>query len=142
MPTPEQCVLYVPGHRVHYIQARLSREGRRGLRVPARVLDATDTEIVIESDETLRRLRHHDMPRFAATIAKHGRHVLMHEAFGLLFVPSGGGHAIFFVADGSDPWPSCEAPPEPVDPFTALTSHGGFVVHGTPQDKPVDGRSG
>jgi hypothetical protein len=129
-PRPE-CDLYIPGHTVHWIQARLAWEHPREWAV----LEAVQGRVItVRFSDRMARYRNHD-PEALLDIAGHGSSVLVSERYGTLSAPTGRGtFGCFCIADADEPWRACSvAPMGPVshqDLVDRLEDRGGFSIPG------------
>jgi hypothetical protein len=104
---PRGCVLYLPGHQTHYIQARKARE-RHGRGRPCEVtaLIAPDT-LIVSSGKVQWRRHHHDLDNLAAALDRRRPEVRIYPATNLLMVDS----RCFSIAT-TDAWnPNCRTDP-------------------------------
>ena len=123
-----ECQLYLPGHKVHYLQARLSHDRGKGRFLPARVISSSDADIGVVVMGRERHLRNHHMARLRRHL---GAEILFHERLGLLKIPSGG--YLFCVTDADLPWTPCRSLPAQANDSgevlaERLRSAGGFVI--------------
>ena len=127
-PQPN-CDLYVPGHMVHWIQARLSWEHPREWGV----LDAVQGQVItVRFSDRVARYRNHEVAALL-DIAEPGTSVLVSERYGTLEIPMGHGtFRCFCIARADEPWRQCSvAPRDPVsyqDLVTRLEDRGGFSI--------------
>ena len=87
------CGSYTPGHDMHYIQARKSREA--GERRPARIDSVDDDGTITFADGTT--LWNHDPARLQGLLAIHGSDVSL-RAYGVMGLAHDGGEYCFCVA--------------------------------------------
>jgi hypothetical protein len=95
------CGLYVPGHDVHWIQAKLSveRESERPI-VPGHLLRAKpDGLVTIEVQGVVHRLWNHDIDRMKGLVARNRGAISYQPGFALLRTASPDGSYLFCVAD-------------------------------------------
>jgi len=126
-----ECDLYVPGHEVHCIQARLAWEHPREWAV----LEGVQEQVItVRFPDRVARYRNHELEALL-DIAGHGSSVLVSERYGVLSVPTGRGTLrCFCVADADEPWRACSvAAKDPVshhDLIDRLEDRGGFTIPG------------
>ena len=141
-PQPE-CDLYIPGHRVHFIQARLSWEHPREWGV----LEGVRAQVItVRFPDRVARYRNHEVEALL-DIAEPGSSVLVSERYGTLGAPTGGGSlGCFCIADADESWRACSvAPGDPVsyqDLVDRLEDRGGFLVPGALLPSSDDGPRG
>ena len=124
------CQLYIPGHSVHWIQAKKSygephREGR---------LTAVDGDIVtVDFGDEVKKYRQCDPDRLLDIVGIGGG-VGVCERYSILRTPSRDGHYVFCIADVDEPWVPCDYSPltsaSPEALVERLETHGGFMVPG------------
>jgi hypothetical protein len=127
------CGLYLPGHDVHWIQARLSSEQlSRCPSAPGHLLEVqTDGIVVVEVDGEVRRLWNHDTDRVEQLAARNGGEISHQPGFGLLRTASDRGSYLFCVADaGRRDLRTCPTHPPTGDPLELLREAGGFTISG------------
>jgi hypothetical protein len=126
-----ECDLYLPGHCVHWIQARKASETtpRTG-----RLVEINDGVISVEYLDKIGRYRNHH-PEDLLEVAQPGAKVRAFEGFGLPGVDIN--HfttRMFCIADADRPWTPCST--EPMTSVTPealaqrLQERGGFIVPG------------
>ena len=127
-PQPE-CDLYIPGHMVHWIQAKLAHEEPR----EAGVLEGVRGRVVtVRFPDRVARYRNHQTASLL-DVARTGTPVDVSERYGLLRVPLDDGcFGCFCIADADESWRPCSvAPPGPLtidDLVTRMEDRGGFTV--------------
>lgn len=124
-----QCGLYLPGHDVHWIQAKLAARSETDLAVPGHLLEARpDGLILVEVDGGIRRLWNHNPERLKRIAARDNGEISHQPRFHLLLVR---GSYVFCVvdADSSERQPCPERPPTG-DPIQLLKEAGGFSIPG------------
>ena len=126
------CRLFLPGHRVHWIQLGLADRDDSHRPEPGRLVStAPDGLVVVEVAGARRRLWHHRPDHLAAVVAANGGVVRHQPRWGLLRSPShpGGAEACFCVTDRDDPERVPCSSEEPVGgPVERLRTTGGFTV--------------
>ncbi len=132
-PMAFRCGLYLRGHDVHWIQAKLSveQQSERPSR-PGHLLDLqTDGLVVIEVHGVLRRLWNHDTNRMKSLVARNRGAVSYQPGFGLLRTASAEGSYLFCVADAdsSDLRPCPNRAPTGTM-VELLRNAGGFSIPG------------
>lgn len=121
-----RCGSYRPGHEVHYIQARKSREAGPGTSATVTAVD--DDGTIHFADGTTKW--HHEPRRLGRALELGGTGVQLCP-FGLLRVPNGDGAHIFCVGDEPSPCPGPAAPPETLeDLVTQIEERRGFLLPG------------
>ena|SRR5271157_3565545 len=125
------CDLYIPGHMVHWIQARLSWEHPREWGVLEEVQGQV---ITVRFSDRMARYRNHQVEA-VLDVAEPGSPVLVSTRYGTLSVPSDHGSLwCFCIADAERPWRSCSvAPGDPAsyqDLVDRLEDRGGFSIPG------------
>jgi hypothetical protein len=126
-----ECDLYIPGHMVHWIQARLAWEHPREWGV----LDEVQERVItVRFSDRIARYRNHQVEALL-DVAEHGSSVLVSARYGTLSVPSDHGSLwCFCIADADEPWRACSVAPEgPVsyeDLVDRLEDRGGFSIPG------------
>jgi len=127
------CGLYLPGHDVHWIQARLSAEERsKRPPAPGRLIEVQpDGLVVIEAQGVVRQLWNHDTDRMKRLVTRNRGEISYQPGFGLLRTPSAEGSYLFCVSDADSP----ELRPCPTSPPTGtleelLREAGGFSIPG------------
>jgi hypothetical protein len=126
------CALYKPGHRPHFIQAKLSWQGD-----PAKYRSGTlvsvddDGWITVEVDGETVRVWNHDPVRARHLIESSGGRVVLRDPQ-ILATPSANGNYLFSIADAATACmpPSATADNSPAGLFEQVLSHGGFMVSG------------
>jgi len=126
-----ECDLYIPGHMVHWIQARLAWEHPREWGV----LDEVQERVItVRFSDRIARYRNHQVEALL-DVGEHGSSVLVSARYGTLSVPSDHGSLwCFCIADADEPWRACSVGPEgPVsygDLVDRLEDRGGFSIPG------------
>jgi hypothetical protein len=137
VPPGTDCLLFLPGHQVHWIQVRQSDRDGAHRPEPGRLVSAApDGLVVVEVAGERRRLWHHRPDHLAAVVAANGGVVRHQPRWRLLRIPSpsGDGEACFCVADHHDPERVPCSSEEPVDDLVErLRTAGGFTVTVPPQ---------
>lgn len=135
-----KCGLYLPGHDVHWIQAKLSwsetpdpRTGAPKMRVPGQLLEVRpDGFLIVEIEGSLRRLWNHDSDRLATLVARNDGAILHQPGWGLLLTKSEQGNYLFCVADANDPdLRPCPSEPPTGSPMDLMLGAGGFSLSGS-----------
>ena len=102
------CDLYLPGHMVHWIQARLAWEHPREWGV---LEEAQEQVITVRFPDRISRYRHHQV-QAVLDVASTGSPVLVSEGYGMLDIPSDHGSLWgFCIADADEPWRACSVAP-------------------------------
>jgi hypothetical protein len=84
----KQCRSYLPGHTVHWIQARKADEDRTG-REPGEVVETGEGWLIVRLDDgTHRRFGNHDIPRLERLLEEHGTRVVVQERWRVLWLGS------------------------------------------------------
>jgi hypothetical protein len=127
---PRHCQLYIPGHSVHWIQAKKSygephREGR---------LTAVSGDVLtVEFGDEVKQYRNCDPDRLLDIVGIQGR-VSVCERYSILRTPSRDGHYVFCIVDPDEAWVPCDYSPlssaTPAALAERLETHGGFFVSG------------
>lgn len=134
-----QCGLYLPGHDVHWIQAKVSaqsaadpRKARSNLWAPGHLLDVrSDGSLVVEVDGAVRRLWNHDPDRLEQLVARNLGEISHQPGFSLIRTKSERGSYLFCVADADSPdLRPCPAHPPTGNPMDLLREADGFSVPG------------
>ena len=103
VPRPDDCCLYRPGHRVHWIQATRAGRDPEHRPEPGRLVSVgADGSVVIEVDGDRRRLWNHDPAGLEQAAAAAGGVVLHQSRWGLLLAPSGTGSRRCFCVVAAD----------------------------------------
>lgn len=105
----KNCHLFLPGHRVHWIQARKSWEDDINLPLPGRLVSTSeDGSVVIEVNGRQLRLWNHEAERIEAAAARTSGSISYQARWGLLFVASSPvSRDSFCVAEPSDGHVDC-----------------------------------
>lgn len=129
---PRACGLYLPGHSVHWIQARKGREDQVDPPVPCRLVGwEGDGTVRIEVAGRELRLWNHHPDRLARVVNASKGAVSYQPRWHLLSVAtSPGGRALFSVATPSDVRVACPATPPSNGPAEVLASAGGRLAAG------------
>lgn len=98
IPNGIRCGAYRPGHDVHFIQARQSRES--GMGEPARIERVDDDGTIQFVDGST--LWNHDPERLRAILDRHGNDVFV-ASHGLLRISNEGGTYLICVSKTPDP---------------------------------------
>lgn len=127
-----RCGYYLPGHDVHWIQAKVSARSDAPAPQPGHLLEVrADGLLIVESSGGLHRLWNHD-PERLERLAKPNNSVLTYQPrFHLLRTSSTSGSFLFCVADAEHP----ARRPCPTHPPTGsltelLREAGGFSLPG------------
>ncbi len=127
------CGLYLPGHDVHFIQARLSWNEPKHPPMPGVVTDISDDgefRVKFEGKRNRRRYWNHDPQRLAHQVARNDGHVELRD-YGVLATLTDQGQSLFYVAKPNSQFRRpCPGPgdPGPSDPIDALLTRGGFLM--------------
>jgi hypothetical protein len=120
------CGSYTPGHDMHYIQARLSREA--GERRAARIASVDDDGTITFADGTT--LWNHDPVRLRGLLARHDSDVTL-GTHGVMRLPHDGSEYCFCVADEATPCPGPADPPTSIeDVARQVLERGGVMISG------------
>jgi hypothetical protein len=126
-----KCDLYIPGHCVHWIQARLAREEPHKWGE----LEAFEERLItIRFRAGIARYQNHQAEA-VLNVAQLGAKVEVSERYGLLGIPLENGHIrLFCIAEANSPWRPCsvahEGPVSFEDLANRLNERGGFSVAG------------
>jgi hypothetical protein len=91
------CGSYLPGHTIHWIQARKAAEDRTG-RERGEVIETGKSWLVVRLDDgTHRRYGNHDILRLEQLLEEHGTRVEVQERWAVLWV---GSHLISISGGG------------------------------------------
>jgi hypothetical protein len=124
-----QCDLYVPGHMVHWIQARRASEHPHTWGV----LDGVSGQVItVRFLDRVVRYRNHQAVA-VLDVAQAGAKVHVSERYGLLGIPlENRDVGLFCIVDADEPWRPCSvAPAGPVsfeDLADRVNDRGGFSV--------------
>ena len=123
------CDLYIPGHMVHWIQAKLSWEHPRAWGVLEEVQGQV---ITVRFSDRIARYRNHQVEALLE-LAERGTRVLVSTRYGTLGVPTDPGSLrVFCIAAADEPWRACSvAPLGPVshgELVDRLKDRGGFSI--------------
>ena len=126
-----KCDLYIPGHLVHWIQAK--RSGDETPRT-GKLVGVDDGIITVEYLDKIGRYRNH-RAHDLAKIAEPGTKVRVFERYGLLGVDLDNRTTkMFCIADAEKPWVPCSYQPltsvTPEALAERLNTRGGFSVPG------------
>jgi hypothetical protein len=125
--TPGHCELYIPGHSVHWIQAKHSfgephRDGR--------LTDAEDNVITVDFGDEVKRYRNCDPERLWEILGI-GHSVRVCEGYSILRAWN---NYVFCIVDADEPWVPCDYSPltsaTPEALVKRMETHGGFFVSG------------
>jgi hypothetical protein len=114
-----RCALSLPGHSVHFIQARHSWEKRRPV-VPGRLVAVDGTLVVVRLGGRERRFRNHEPQTLRAAAEEAGGAVGVQEGLSLLSVRRADRWAMFSIADAGVPWRACLREEVEPGPITSL----------------------
>lgn len=141
-PSARHCGLFLPGHMVHFIQARHGWEDRDGHEHG--VLRAVDgTLLTVAFGDREQRLRNHETARMEAIAERLGPRVVYQRRLGLLSFPRPSGSLLFCVADADAEWRPCgggsgAGPADAAEALDALLNRGGFMARLRPE-RPTPG---
>lgn len=123
------CGLYIPGHVVHWIQARKGAGDMKNLPTPGHLVEVRpDGLVIVEINGDVRRLWNHDPERLEALVARNHGEISHQPRWGLM---STRGYQ-FCVADADHPdLRPCPAHPPTGDPYKLLIEAGGFSIPGS-----------
>jgi hypothetical protein len=97
-PVDRSCRLYGPGHQMHWIQAKKSREGEQPM-IDVSVLVHHDGRIDVEGDELRLAMWNHDPDRLRDAVDNRGRHrAVWKPQFHVLAVPGPSGYLFNLAA--------------------------------------------
>jgi hypothetical protein len=130
--TAPECDLYIPGHEVHWIQARQSSKPPHSWGV----LDEVSGQVITVRflDRVVRYRNHHT--EGVLEVAQEGARVRVSEDCGLLGIPlkNAPGHvACFCIVDADEPWRPCGVAPSVRsldDLLDRIEDRGGFGIPG------------
>lgn len=109
LPSTHRCALYTPGHRVHFIQARLAWQNPQD-DCTAEFLGIEDDVIVVVTElGEVRRFRNHDLDRLVGVLDLCGPRVLLRR-HGVLQTADGGGYMFCVKPDDGEPLDPCVDP--------------------------------
>ena len=133
------CGLYLSGHDVHWIQAKLAARSETDLPVPGHLLEARpDGLILVEVDGGIRRLWNHNPERLERAARGNGK-ISYQPRFTLLWV---GGSYLFCVVDADRPdRRSCPERPPTGDPNQLLKEAGGFSIPGPEAQRWIESQT-
>jgi hypothetical protein len=126
------CGLYLPGHDVHWIQAKVSAKPDAIPPAPGHLLEVKpDGLLIVESYGRLHRLWNHDPDRLERLVNANDGVVSYQPGFSLLRTSSESGNFLFCVGDAEHP----AKRPCPTEPPTGsltelLEEAGGFSLPG------------
>ena len=127
------CALYTPGHRVHFIQAKLGWEEDPAKYRTGTLLSVEDDGwIAVEVDGEVLRFWNHEAERARKCFEESTGRVAL-PGHGLLYAPSKRGGKYCFCVSAGGPTPC--APPStagssPKGLYEQVMTHGGFLVSG------------
>lgn len=132
-PVAYRCGLYLPGHDVHWIQARVARKDGTGCpEFHGHLLGTRPGGVaIIEAGGVVHRLWNHNADRLERLAAVNDGAVSYQPGFGLVRTASNGGSYLFCVIDADSP----DLRPCPDSPPTGtmvelLRNAGGFSIPG------------
>ena len=105
----KRCGWYGPGHEVHWIQNRKSRE-EPGLVEEGVVIPAEAGFVTVRVGSEVRRYRHHDTETLRETLRDWGERVVIQERWSLLKVRGPEGFFCFSIARTDRPFSHCPGP--------------------------------
>lgn len=103
-----RCGLYLPGHQVHYIQAR---KAAADAGVAVEVLGLRGDALVLSVGDGVRLYRNHHPQRVLVLARDHGKARLI-ERYSVLRVGGGNTRAVFSLARIDTPVRNCPMPPD------------------------------
>jgi hypothetical protein len=125
---PGTCALYIPGHKVHFIQARLSQENPEQ-NVPGLIESIAGQIVRVRVGEEVRSYRNHDLSRLIE-LSVDTREVVLRQR-GVLECRS---HLVC-IAPADEPWTSCRGPSthgtDAASLGDRLLNDGGFLISAT-----------
>ena len=125
---PKRCGLYIPGHEVHAIQARLAGRDLPNA-LPAKFLGATaDGDLSIEVNGELLRLWSHDPDRLQQLAFGSEGPITYQRRWGLLRVVNEMSSSLFCVAGEGNEVQACPSTPPGGTPEELLRTAGGFLI--------------
>ena len=124
------CGLYLPGHEVHWIQARKSAEIESKHIGPGELLEVKpDGTVVVAIGMSVFQLWNHEPRRLGLLVARNSGEVHYDPEFHLLRTPSEGGSFVFCMADHSrHEVRACPEHPPTGSPIELLKEAGGFMM--------------
>lgn len=133
------CGLYLPGHDVHWIQAKLAarcephpKTGIKREATAGELLEVRpDGLVIIEVEGEVRRLWNHDSDRLKRLVARNRGEISHQPGFNLLRTRSGGGSYLFYVAEADSREIQPCPPSAPTGTLVELLKNaGGFSIRG------------
>ena len=127
---PHRCQLYIAGHSVHWIQAKLSLEEahRQG-----RLIAVDGDLLTVDFGDEVKQYRNCTANRLLEIVGV-GGDVSICEGYSVLRTPSSDGHYLFCIADVHETWVPCDYSPltssSPEGLAQRVETHGGFMVSG------------
>ncbi|MCW2829490.1 MAG: hypothetical protein JWP31_182 [Aeromicrobium sp.] len=103
IPDVSGCTLYLPGHSIHWIQARLTWNEPQP-HTPIEIVDVGPDGFVVAVDEGLSRLQNHDLDRLRAIVAQLGP---LGALVGYGALQLGGGHLVCVKSAPDGPLGQC-----------------------------------
>ena len=103
IPPVRDCARYIPGHTIHWIQARLTWKSPQP-RTAVEIVEVGDTHIVVAANDGLRRFTNHDLDRLRAAVDRHGPHGAL-VGYHVLRLESG--HLVCVKEDVDGPLADC-----------------------------------
>jgi hypothetical protein len=126
---PKDCGLYLPGHCVPWIQARLGWEDQENQAVRGRVVDIRDDgTVLIDVDGERRELWNHQADRLVEALDERGSTVWHQPRWGRLIVGPTAVRYNFCVVAASAERRECPEQPPDGTPWELLRDAGGFSI--------------
>lgn len=127
------CGLYLRGHDVHWIQAKISdrEQGERPIMSGHLLEVRSEGLVIVEVQGSIYRLWNHDTDRMRVLVAGNAGEISYQPGFGLLRTASASGSYLFCVADADSPdLRPCPTSPPTGGPSELLRKAGGFSMPG------------
>ncbi|MDE3064396.1 MAG: hypothetical protein KGJ36_01855 [Acidobacteriota bacterium] len=128
---PTNCGWYLPGHCVHWIQARKGWEDTEYKPESGRLVDLRDDgTVIVRIGSEIRALWNHQAARIGDVVTL-GARVYHQPRWGLLSTSPGGMGGLFCVAASSADHVACPPNPRVGSPAELLRTAGAFSVRGS-----------
>jgi hypothetical protein len=129
MRPPKPCGLYLPGHHVHFIQARRAWEDTEHPPETANLIELRDDGgLVVHVGTEVRHLWNHQPERVGDAVGVGDRTIFHQPRWGLLIVGRGPGQHLFCVAGSDVDHRECPTVPPTGSPAALLLGAGGFFT--------------
>ncbi|HZD65463.1 MAG TPA: hypothetical protein VE152_05150 [Acidimicrobiales bacterium] len=141
VPPAKHCGLYIPGHTVHFIQAKRSSREEEYPPASGEVTGMEGNMITVALADGTHRYRNHEVPRLAEILGGTTGPVVVQWGLHLLKVAGDrGSWYCFAIADADEPWRPCDSEPlgsaDPRSVVERLLTHGGVMVPGPETPRP------